>query len=288
MECGAEGSRPTTDLTRRQSNGGPRFLWKHRRATSLPGEEALHKGQKRRQQGVHICDLALCHLHMQALTGTHTLVVNLSATSSLGGAVTLSSLDLRRLCEPLCSRPGAGWSWPARLVPPRGPRSLCSKGPSLVGGHRPPENEFLGRKEQQTRRHQDAEGLGWVWTQVLLSPHRPPAPPTVPKNPDSHYKGVVVPDVGWGAVGDLSRPLPRTPRHSLCGLGPAAFSGPGMDMAALSSWSLKTGGQGLCCDAQLRGGHRPTPLRTSRLRPHVPVPLLPCSGPNPQGPPSLT
>lgn len=56
---------------------------------------------------------------------------------------------------------------------------------------------------------------------------------------------------------------------------------------------------GLCCDARspgLRPGTDTTPAQrrapastahSSRLLPHVSVPFPPCSGPNPQGPPSL-
>lgn len=123
-----------------------------------------------------------------------------------------------------------------------------------------------------------------MWTQVLLSLPQAPAPPTVPKNPDSHYKGVVVPDVGWGAVwGTCPGPCPEHPDTAQCGLGPAAFSGPGMDMAALSSGSLKTGGQG---SAVTRGSEEGTGQHRSDFTapPSRPGPLAPLLRAQPPGP----
>lgn len=134
MECRAEGSRPTTDLTRRQSNGGPRFLWKHRRAR-LPsrGGSSSTKGQKRRRQGeVHICDPALCHLHMQALTGTHTLAVNLSVSKLLRRSCHPQLPDLRRLCEPSAAARGRT-VLASQVGAPRGAQELVFQGTQPCG-----------------------------------------------------------------------------------------------------------------------------------------------------------
>lgn len=103
-------------------------------------------------------------------------------------------------------------------------------------------------------------------------------------------------------MGDLSRPLPRPPRHScvdwaqLCR--PSSLLGTSVDRVALNGRRLRTGGQGcaVMCEALGCPGTDTTPAQrralastahTSQLLPHVSVPLPPCSGPDPQSPPSL-
>lgn len=175
----AEGSRPTADLTRRQSNSGSRFQSKHGR-TRLPSRRGSSStGQKRRQQGeLHACDSALSYMHMQALTGTHTFAADLSVNKLLRRSCRPQLPDLRRPCEPsvaargrtvLASQAGApkGAQWPvSQGTQPRG----------RATGH---QRRVLGEERTADTRHQGAEGTGRAWTQALPSLPQAPAPATL-------------------------------------------------------------------------------------------------------------
>ena len=126
MECRAESSRPTTDLTRRQSNSGPMG-----ECDFLPGEEALPQDRKAGSKGsarLTLHSATRTHRHSRA----HTFVVNLCVNKPPRSCCHPQPPDLRRPCEPSA----AAWGrtvLASQAGGPKGAQGLVSQGTQPCG-----------------------------------------------------------------------------------------------------------------------------------------------------------
>lgn len=130
-------------------------------------------------------------------------------------------------------------------------------------------------------------------------PSAGPCPTHATREPRQPLGGALYLMWGGGIVGDLSRPLPRPLRHSSVWTGSSSLLGTRRGRGGTERWVPKDRRAGLCCHERSPGlcpgtdttlAQRRVPAstaHTSRLHPHVPLPLPPCSGPHPQCPPFL-